>query len=176
MNAETLLPCPFCGGEPELVREGTPRQSCIVACTDCGARLESPETFNSGSSWNSRATPPAGPVVMLRRSTSVGHAGYYMLDAEDETVLLGELIGPVSRPFADALGLAPGACQRFRLSPMTEREPRRVPPHRSGCGHDHEPELQPIPGFAFPPPGVAEAIKRHARQHEPPAEEGKDHG
>jgi Lar family restriction alleviation protein len=53
-----LLPCPFCGGEPRFERIGTPRLSCIVACLDCGASLESPDQGEqSGSSWNTRASP-----------------------------------------------------------------------------------------------------------------------
>ena len=49
-----LLPCPFCGGNAEIEQEGTGRQSCIVRCTNCGCSLESSESFNSGSSWNTR--------------------------------------------------------------------------------------------------------------------------
>lgn len=53
----SLLPCPFCGHTtPYFERMGTPRQSCIVACGDCGARHESSdEGTRSGSSWNTRA-------------------------------------------------------------------------------------------------------------------------
>jgi Lar family restriction alleviation protein len=51
-----LLPCPFCGGEAEFVRHGTPRQSSIIACTDCGARVETGETWNEGQLWNQRKT------------------------------------------------------------------------------------------------------------------------
>jgi len=53
---EELKPCPFCSGKAEMERPGTPRQSCIVACTDCGARHEGPdEGVNSGAAWNRRA-------------------------------------------------------------------------------------------------------------------------
>lgn len=34
-------PCPFCGGSPEYERVGTARQSMIIACQDCGAKVES---------------------------------------------------------------------------------------------------------------------------------------
>jgi Lar family restriction alleviation protein len=51
-----LKPCPFCNGEPRFERIGTPRLSCIVACLDCGASLESNEVGErSGTNWNSRA-------------------------------------------------------------------------------------------------------------------------
>lgn len=61
-----LLPCPFCGNtEPEFERIGTPRQSCIVACGNCGARHESSdEGEDSGTSWNRRAqTAQAVPLL-----------------------------------------------------------------------------------------------------------------
>lgn len=38
-----LLPCPFCGGTPEVVQEGTPRHSCIIVCSECGCEVESGE-------------------------------------------------------------------------------------------------------------------------------------
>jgi len=51
-----MLPCPFCGGKPELVREGTPRQSCQIKCEDCGTFHESSdEGFSCGRSWNRRS-------------------------------------------------------------------------------------------------------------------------
>jgi hypothetical protein len=50
-----LAPCPFCGGYAEFERMGGPRHSCIVACADCGCRLESNEAWpNSGKRWNER--------------------------------------------------------------------------------------------------------------------------
>lgn len=51
-----LLPCPFCGHDAEVEREGTGRQSCIVACTWCGCRLESNES-GAGAAWNEREEP-----------------------------------------------------------------------------------------------------------------------
>jgi len=62
-----LLPCPFCGGEAEFERMGTPRQSCIVACTDCGGRLESSEEgAGCGSEWNDRHAPDGWKVVPVK--------------------------------------------------------------------------------------------------------------
>ncbi len=65
---EALDPCPFCGGEAEFERVGTPRQSCIVTCRNCGARHESSdENERSGASWNSRVaaapSPPEQPAA-----------------------------------------------------------------------------------------------------------------
>jgi Lar family restriction alleviation protein len=53
-----LLPCPFCGGEAEVERRGTPRVSSIVACTDCGARVEANLVGDDSLHWNTRAAPP----------------------------------------------------------------------------------------------------------------------
>jgi Lar family restriction alleviation protein len=52
--SEELKPCPFCGGEAEIERYGTPRYSTIYSCTECGCRLETGETFNHGDTWNTR--------------------------------------------------------------------------------------------------------------------------
>ena len=62
--SEPLKPCPFCCGKPTMdddrARRGTARQSCIVVCTECGCRHESGDEYEmSGSSWNTRAEPPA---------------------------------------------------------------------------------------------------------------------
>ena len=48
-----LKPCPFCFGEAEVERRGTPRQSQIYVCQDCGCRLETGETFGV-ELWNLR--------------------------------------------------------------------------------------------------------------------------
>lgn len=53
-----LLPCPLCEGEAEYARLGTGRVSCIIACTDCGLKLETGESgAMCGRSWNSRPKP-----------------------------------------------------------------------------------------------------------------------
>jgi Lar family restriction alleviation protein len=55
MTEEELLPCPFCGGKAKFERIGTPRQSCIVVCEDCGCSLETGEQgFSCGMNWNQR--------------------------------------------------------------------------------------------------------------------------
>jgi len=48
-----IAPCPFCGGEAEIESHGTSRQSCIVSCTNCGARAEG----SNLEAWNRRAEP-----------------------------------------------------------------------------------------------------------------------
>ena len=79
-----LLPCPFCGGEAEFERVGTPRQSCIVACTDCGGRLETSEEGGAcGSQWNDRYMPdgwqcvPVKPTREMLESTGDTSASAY---------------------------------------------------------------------------------------------------
>jgi Lar family restriction alleviation protein len=53
-----LKPCPFCGGEAEIEKIGTARQSMIIVCTDCGCRVESGDVFNltrpENYKWNRR--------------------------------------------------------------------------------------------------------------------------
>ena len=51
---DQLAPCPFCAGHAEYERLGTRRVSCIIFCVDCGCRLETGETFNCGTAWNTR--------------------------------------------------------------------------------------------------------------------------
>jgi transcription initiation factor TFIIIB Brf1 subunit/transcription initiation factor TFIIB len=53
-DSAVLAPCPFCGGEAEVEQQGTNRQSHIIACTNCGCSLETWETWNAGSLWNTR--------------------------------------------------------------------------------------------------------------------------
>lgn len=86
-----LKSCPFCGHDsPEFERLGTPRQSCIVICGNCGARHESSdEGDRCGQSWNDRATlaappDPVAPDVLacLRMMTIVALAS--MSDELDE--------------------------------------------------------------------------------------------
>jgi Lar family restriction alleviation protein len=69
-NLMTLLePCPFCGGEAGYVRYGDRRQSSIVSCSDCGARVEANEEgdFN-GSAWNRRHLPKVDPPPLSQES------------------------------------------------------------------------------------------------------------
>lgn len=91
----TLKPCPFCGGEAEIERIGSRRASCIVACTNCGARHEGPdEGEQSGASWNLR---DAATTLLRRerddalaeldalRADIAEHLPTYAADAETET-------------------------------------------------------------------------------------------
>lgn len=54
MTTTPLKPCPFCGGEAEIQRHGTGRQSTIYSCTQCGCRLETGETWQVPGQWNER--------------------------------------------------------------------------------------------------------------------------
>lgn len=59
---DDLKPCPFCGGEADMVQPGTYKYSCIVECQNCGCRLESSdEGEHSGRAWNTRTPYPASP-------------------------------------------------------------------------------------------------------------------
>jgi Lar family restriction alleviation protein len=62
-----LKPCPFCGCRAEIKRCGTARQSMIIACSWCGAQVESgdvqgltnPKTY----AWNRRTDPAWDALV-----------------------------------------------------------------------------------------------------------------
>jgi hypothetical protein len=62
-DSAVLAPCPFCGGEAEVQQQGTNRQSHIIACTNCGCRLETGETWNAGSLWNKRQPTQSDAVL-----------------------------------------------------------------------------------------------------------------
>lgn len=60
-----LRECPFCGGQAILLRRGTRRVSCRVACEDCGCHLETNEEGPlSGHAWNHRVRPPAVAAML----------------------------------------------------------------------------------------------------------------
>lgn len=51
-----LLPCPFCGVNAEMRREG---EFCQVICGDCGSRAaEYPNDILAALAWNTRAAHP----------------------------------------------------------------------------------------------------------------------
>lgn len=51
----TLIPCPFCGGEPHIERRGNARFSTIISCLDCGVTHECGDTgAGVGNGWNRR--------------------------------------------------------------------------------------------------------------------------
>lgn len=73
-----LEPCPFCGGTAAFERLGTNRQSCIVNCENCGARMEANETGEyCGNQWNRRhftlaeAVPQPSPAPVPQPTTSM---------------------------------------------------------------------------------------------------------
>lgn len=71
-----LRECPFCGGGAEIEQVGTRRQSQIIACTNCGCRLESAETrIDAHIQWNRRAETERETVAqwMIDNSFATGH-------------------------------------------------------------------------------------------------------
>lgn len=62
-----LLPCPLCGGEPEVARltQGPETQSGVIKCTDCGLTLEwETEIIVSISRSGKRTAAKAGPNII----------------------------------------------------------------------------------------------------------------
>lgn len=56
MTDRGLKPCPFCGGEADIERMGDRLHSMIYACQECGASLETGETWlGAECRWNRRA-------------------------------------------------------------------------------------------------------------------------
>ena len=74
-NDIELKPCPFCGGKAHIDRVGTTRVSCIVSCQDCGATVESGETFNQGTQWNTRPTDSGYVQVPVEPTEEMIEAG-----------------------------------------------------------------------------------------------------
>lgn len=53
-----LLPCPFCGGEPEQVGHNYG----WVSCKSCQAEGPTTDMPSALDGWNRRATPASGPL------------------------------------------------------------------------------------------------------------------
>ena len=103
--SEELKPCPFCGGLAYFERTGTRRQSCIVACTECGARHESADEWaHSGTAWNRRAE--AAPIVPVAHVAEV-HMSRYTIEWTN---------GPLAQ--GAPLYAAPIVPQGWRVVPM----------------------------------------------------------
>lgn len=62
MNADGLLPCPFCGGEPIMLKDHK-RLGYYVACQACFAGTATSDKAGAFDGWNRRAalsTVPPG--------------------------------------------------------------------------------------------------------------------
>ena len=62
-----LKPCPFCGGEAEIERMGSSRQSMIVCCSMCGAKVECGSTVVEQANWNTRTEHTEQSIPQIKR-------------------------------------------------------------------------------------------------------------
>ena len=119
-----LLPCPFCGGEAEIVRLGDRRRSTQYNCTMCGCFLETGEDWGHGTAWNRRAALPVrvAPLVWeypcsANNHTHIAHSifgAYYVavdggrhqawLEAHTKPyeVIIGDVVGRMGEAKAAA--------------------------------------------------------------------------
>lgn len=92
-SARELKPCPFCGGDAEIIEldDGDNAGGSCVACTQCRAsgNVEFGRKENYVSNWNRRATPPSDlrldrAVEALERARDALHQHYVDWDGEPE--------------------------------------------------------------------------------------------
>lgn len=103
---ETLLPCPFCGGTPQVIMEGSINQ--FISCTSC--KCSTDDTGDSSvTAWNRRApslpVPPASAAepteaAITRDVTTGADKIIAMLRArEAETIAaIGHLMTKTEKP------------------------------------------------------------------------------
>ena len=109
--SDKLLPCPFCGDEDiEVERVGTSRHSCVVACTNCGVRIESGED-GFGSAWNTRAPQAASSEIGDEAGT---------LDADPQVLIAaGKAIEQLESDIKFLLSFAPKGKVPIGLEPTS---------------------------------------------------------
>lgn len=84
--AETIKPCPFCGGEAkEFTGEDAAPHRWTVECDSCGAHVGSDTRHKARAKWNRRAErtwhdftdelPPVGSVVLCRGKNGALYVG-----------------------------------------------------------------------------------------------------
>jgi len=102
-----LKNCPFCGGEPEVTRTGSGRQSSVIECTNCGCTVEANESdWNTGMQWNRRkeTTKVGQTQVKLFRNNTPTKPGHYLyreapnlwIEHTEVTYLNNNLVGTAS--------------------------------------------------------------------------------
>jgi Lar family restriction alleviation protein len=62
-----LKPCPFCGGDADLLEQDPRQLATLVACSDCGASIPASTSEDDAiRRWNTRVT--FAPTVAERRA------------------------------------------------------------------------------------------------------------
>lgn len=84
--AETLKPCPFCGGgHIEIVNQGTmPDDPHVVQCDDCDASVSGMSADEAITAWNRRSERTCHDEAESPMSFMCGECGWFWTDPEDE--------------------------------------------------------------------------------------------
>lgn len=97
-----LKPCPFCGGEPVVLRRGTSIASMIISCPSCGGRMESGDVIGMTDPrrwrWNTRAVD--GDNARLLEELEKGRRNYF--DCREENTALHMLLEEKAQELAAA--------------------------------------------------------------------------
>jgi predicted RNA-binding Zn-ribbon protein involved in translation (DUF1610 family) len=105
-----LLNCPFCGGEAEIKRQGTPRVSMLYACTECGCELETGETGTAYLMWNRRVAQQEQPLSDLQRlgqefDAAQATSGYMQAPVEPSPIVSPHSEGVFPKPGTEFVGI-----------------------------------------------------------------------
>lgn len=87
-----LMPCPLCGGEPEVARltQGPEELSAVIKCTDCGLTLEWETEIQVGISRSGKRTSvktSLDPIEAWNRRTTCGNCAHKIIDTELEEMV-----------------------------------------------------------------------------------------
>ena len=103
--ADALKPCPFCGGEAEMLRDDDGRWT-QVHCTVCGARSnEWPnDELAPRIAWNRRAPLPSVEAVAREINAGLGESWAYSNYSGDEWNQCRDMLDEAARRVLALIG------------------------------------------------------------------------